>query len=690
MRISLMQWRSNTSCVLLNYIPHNDAVLVAEGSTACKADDYPLGRCSSNSYITVNIPDVECEQCYLQLMTVDTYPQYAREIPCIVLESESNCTTNYSCANIKILPTDAGLGIGLEGCQDYDGNLGGRWPFAESYLLQASLGGSEFSGGFARFEVDHSNLVKYNISLGNVIPVPGRDEIYMTIPSEEGYSRVQAIPVTGTSLVGELGSFDQFLKDLLLEDQLVLEIKRATGQSLYRKITQKQQNYVSWIYFPHGMRYSPSGWLTGPDFVGPSARYPLAVLPSGMCAPAPHQYAATLRDNLGVLRVLITYGLVQGERLHLDGVVISPRGSAKNISFSKVTASGQLELADFEGKFITRNYAHGTVALQSKEVPNSVSALVKISDNYTLVSSEPYRSVMTVLHDKDDLHTALGTIRLLETGDLEVNVAIINKTGERHVQADVKIKGPHPMGNFTEQTEIPVNRTESDDVGGWIGSTRITVKDSVLPHYMRLGVISLEVAFPEQTSLSSLFHAITDWLCAGNNMPICWICTFSAEGGPVDKGLPLVTPSGFMTAYKPTDSTLHYTITVRDLHDADRVTSVILQNEEKILTTISEEDFSPSAHVSKAVTAEGSLDMSVVDVNALATGNVKITVFTSFYDQGTIHGTLPKLGEIQPTDEAGTGTSSESKQRSVSETIRHQVTSVVGIILVTWTLLNYF
>lgn len=52
---------------------------------------------------------------------------------------------------------------------------------------------------------------------------------------------------------------------------------------------------------------------------------------------------------------------------------------------------------------------------------------------------------------------------------------IINKTGDRDVQADVKIKGPPSMDNFTEEIEIPVNRTEGDDVGGWIGSTRITV-----------------------------------------------------------------------------------------------------------------------------------------------------------------------------------------------------------------------
>lgn len=31
-----------------------------------------------------------------------------------------------------------------------------------------------------------------------------------------------------------------------------------------------------------------------------------------------------------------------------------------------VTGSQQLELADFEGKFITRNYAHGTIALGNK------------------------------------------------------------------------------------------------------------------------------------------------------------------------------------------------------------------------------------------------------------------------------------------------------------------------------------
>lgn len=38
-----------------------------------------------------------------------------------------------------------------------------------------------------------------------------------------------------------------------------------------------------------------------------------------------------------------------------------------------------------------------------------------------------------------------------------------------------------------------------------------------------------------------------------------WICTFSAEGGSVDKGLPVVAPSGILTAYKPTETSLYYT-----------------------------------------------------------------------------------------------------------------------------------
>ncbi len=37
-----------------------------------KLDGYPIGNCASQNYLTVNIPDIECDKCYLQLVSIMT------------------------------------------------------------------------------------------------------------------------------------------------------------------------------------------------------------------------------------------------------------------------------------------------------------------------------------------------------------------------------------------------------------------------------------------------------------------------------------------------------------------------------------------------------------------------------------------------------------------------------------------
>ena len=74
------------SCILLDHIPHND-------------DNSPIFGVESTytkTYITINIPDVACERCSLQLMNPMTDK--------LAGAGMANCTYDANCTNCPDLP----------------------------------------------------------------------------------------------------------------------------------------------------------------------------------------------------------------------------------------------------------------------------------------------------------------------------------------------------------------------------------------------------------------------------------------------------------------------------------------------------------------------------------------------------------------------------------------------------------
>lgn len=122
--------RGNTtnSCLLLDHMPHADAWArgLNCGLNFTRLSDFPVGVCrNTTAYVTVNIPDVDCDDCVLQLVSVMT-DKYSANQTCVIDSKLSvNCSTYYSCANVKILGKNKNLDV----CSRYEDNLAGSWPY---------------------------------------------------------------------------------------------------------------------------------------------------------------------------------------------------------------------------------------------------------------------------------------------------------------------------------------------------------------------------------------------------------------------------------------------------------------------------------------------------------------------------------------------------------------------------------
>lgn len=165
--VSLNEYgKADATCLLLDHIPHNDAAQMDLGPD-CWITGYPIGRCPAQHYLTVNIPDIKCEKCYLQVISVMLDKYRPEEAPCFQQDmGNNNCSTYYSCANVKIRPTSQGSQRGIDSCStEYKKNLIGQWPYrpVNEYTSSVFKGPTRAEGSF--YHDIHMNNLAYNLSI---------------------------------------------------------------------------------------------------------------------------------------------------------------------------------------------------------------------------------------------------------------------------------------------------------------------------------------------------------------------------------------------------------------------------------------------------------------------------------------------------------------------------------------------
>ncbi|XP_064600936.1 uncharacterized protein LOC135467105 [Liolophura sinensis] len=298
--ISLHSYDNDTHwCSLLNHIPHNNMASV--DNPGCKDSVYPIGHCTKSTYyVTVNIPDVSCELCYLKLsfITLDKVPM--SKLPC--QEPNGTCKTYVSCANIKIQGHSSGGSDdshGLETCTNYSDNLLGKWPYTQQQVFKATLS-PEVE---ATFTFDYYDMsLSYHIptkTIGTVMSV----ELYKNGENKTTLLR-QSITVDDNTDDGVTGKWKNPsipLPQLIVGNyQVKIVTIKKTFQSSLKYLRDMHQPGV---YVPQRASYSKQGWLNGPEFVGPGASYSEGVEPFGKCAPQPYYYISSMVPQLSNLHL---------------------------------------------------------------------------------------------------------------------------------------------------------------------------------------------------------------------------------------------------------------------------------------------------------------------------------------------------------------------------------------------------
>lgn len=411
MRLELLRGDSATPCLLLDHIPQSPT---SQPGGNCQVRDYPVGQCTGSQYfVTINIPDVDCRECYLRLTYVNADEISGTDRQC----TPSTCTTYYSCADVKI----RGHHTMQEACPKTQGS----WPYRPRHSFSADLrpeyevppvNTSQASGSATLVLRDNSLL--YTISYGGISqfmaahihgPADNRTnaDVQYTIseftkPGGSDIAQGKWTNLTDTQI--------QDLKD----GHYYINIHSGDfpNGEIRGQIWLTRSEFIPGQYVTELGDYNQDGWLSGQDFVGPSALASRFVVGFGQCVPDTKCFGTVVTngnslDVLGTAALQITsnrawFGLDVANRPgEMSSIMIAQNSKYDSASidlsaFRKTPghAMGVLELTDnqlnalskgglqitvmFNGSaaVLTGNFEEGMIAMLSNEfeVPRTLKS----------------------------------------------------------------------------------------------------------------------------------------------------------------------------------------------------------------------------------------------------------------------------------------------------------------------------
>ncbi|KAK7479444.1 hypothetical protein BaRGS_00029260, partial [Batillaria attramentaria] len=271
-RVSLHDVDSDDFCLLLDHIPHNNDILISD-TCSRNANGYPLGSCASSTYyITVKIPDIECNRCNLRL-AFSRLDLPDSDVSCDL--NNGTCEGYVSCANIRIRPSAEGLEQNISACVRYEDNLAGNWPNRPKDYYSVELVEGQ--------KVMVEPLVMFD---------PLHQQLHIDIPRHGFSQEIEEVQVVLNNSVvwSKTVTADNKLTDTIvviwtIEDYDTLVHLENHSAGDYRRATESE--------------YTSSGWLSDYRFRGKNAEDLDVIMPSGPCAPTPRYFIAFLHPSEG-------------------------------------------------------------------------------------------------------------------------------------------------------------------------------------------------------------------------------------------------------------------------------------------------------------------------------------------------------------------------------------------------------
>ncbi|XP_041352778.1 uncharacterized protein LOC121371163 [Gigantopelta aegis] len=647
-QISLHQFddfNDSTTCVLLDHIPHNNNAVIIN---KCKQNDYPIGHCDGSMYyITVNIPDISCNKCYLKLTHIST--DTATDLPCG--SGNNTCRSYISCANIKISSSSAGKLRNLSFCENYVNNLMGPWPFRpkEYYMtffntttkvLNATARLDEFARSFildlpSQVYSDPVEKVEilYEVTNGNTTTVE-------TLFTQNIVNQSAEEPRITTAWNGLNSSVTKQLQD----EMLILKLF-SSKQSVNGTINFSHEHYGVGKYDGSHAVYSHQGWLSGPEFIGAQAMYPAAVSPFGSCVEVTSNYIAFLHSDIKLSNVHGVLGMsFLDERVHVTLAITGLMNNITSVFLTGPALAGSptmmIPVTTNTGPIhLTLNASVQIQDIDSLKFLNQVT--VTTHDPVEMLHVELEEGIHALITDHRQLYGA-GVFQITKGRWLKYEVVL--KKVEGHISY-VTLNGPERWGfggpilyKLTKEVVLK----ENGDV--FIEGTIQDLSSDFLLALWK-GLITINIKTQTNQSENMLTGKLTSpgiWYCTDIKGAPCSSVNLVPEKTEVDDGAEVVPATGIGSFVLDRANVLQYSILVENSQvPIDKVLQAEVVHGSKLLLTI---QLHPSDIFNKAFEVHSLIPQPTFQLMAaLSTDELKLRVLEVDGRKGRLTGNLPRI-----------------------------------------------
>ncbi|CAI9743376.1 Hypothetical predicted protein [Octopus vulgaris] len=658
-RISLHQYGDNSFyCILLDQIPHNNEASTI--GTYCDTDGGLIGGCKGSTYfITVHIPDIDCDNCYLQVTFINT--DTSTGDTCRL--DDYLCTAYCSMANVKIKATEPGM-KNLSYCENYADNLYGKWPFTPRDIYKVKLPGLD------PVTIVHE-VTWQQLTFRTQLFEKGVVE-YMSVCNETDNSTTHQLPLIQLPVEANSSHSELVMKYMVGEDftvqdlqmlkagQLHLHVTTTDGKDFYPSITLQKSLYEPGIYRQHSAPYTSAGWLAGPQFVGTTASYPIISWGFSNCSYTSRYFISQLHPTDETHHnTTLPHGVIGVTFMESRAVV-----TATFVGLIEELASVKFVGPDLGGApdlvVNIENLTDQTIFIisvdASRQIPyfDTVQFLKRVeiyprSDNpHPVMVGEFEEGMLSVIRGPDMRMVGQAVFQFSRDGEWHGLLMV------RGVAAPV-----HSVQVFTEsqsdQPDDPVLHLNKflkpQPDGSLFGVLNITGQDSEFYLNLWLGKLYVAVVTDNMSADHSFYRGQVSvpgaWYCTSKEFGFCPVTVMQHAFFETYHKFTGFTPHGLASFVLDRVNVFYYSIHLEGFEPMETVTEVNILNGERTLVTLSSstQNIQPGTRVFHLY---GSIPgHSPEMLKYLTHGTLKVCVKTSLFKEEGIIGQIPMLQRTQ-------------------------------------------
>lgn len=653
-RISLHQYGNNsTYCILLDQIPHNNEASTI--GTYCKTDGGIIGECrGSTYYITVKIPDIDCNNCYLQVTFVNT--DTATGDTCSL--DDDLCTAYCSVANVRIKATEPGI-RNLSSCERYANNLYGKWPYAPVETYQVNVEDLDPITIVHDVTQQTFHFQSAALSKGMIEALSICNEVNNT---SNQHSMVFQVPVTQSNNSELIATYNwgtnitQSDLDLLKTGQLHLHLVTVDQKELYPVINLTKLRYESGIYRQHSALYSTDGWLAGPEFIGPNATYSAISWSFGTCTYPARYYISRLHSvgedshNSSLPHGVIGLTIMES-RVIVSGTFLSLSSDVKEVRFIGPDLGGAPDLVvnvlnqtDDDSFTMSIDASEQIPFLSTVQFLKKVAVYTVFSDTQPEMEGDLEEGMLSDIRGPDMRLMGQSVFQFTQDGEWQGTLII-----KKNTPPVKKVKIFSASHQYEPDTEVlDLKKYIKHQPDSTIFAV-LAISDLDSEFFMNLWLGNLYICL-EIAGMTVNHHRYKgeisrpgDWYCKSETYGFCPVTVLQHTVLENYHQFNDLSPSGLAAFVLNRANVFYYSISLQGLSPVEKVLDVFILNNGQSLLTVGGTAHS-ARHEDGTFHIKGFVPTHPPEMlDYLTKGTLKIKIKTTLFKDSGITGNIPKL-----------------------------------------------